>query len=99
MHTFVLVDKVILFLTDGEPTDSGEDGILEKIRELNSRMKDAVTIMTYGLHICKCFGYSNINNNNDANDNGYSDNDDSISKSNNDYIIIIIIIIITFHHY
>ncbi|ELU16026.1 hypothetical protein CAPTEDRAFT_193019 [Capitella teleta] len=42
------IDKVILFLTDGLPTD-GEENILNGIADRNAKLKNSVVILTYGL--------------------------------------------------
>ncbi|XP_014680170.1 PREDICTED: uncharacterized protein LOC106820137 [Priapulus caudatus] len=41
-------DKVILFLTDGVPSDSPVE-IMESIKELNKELNNTVMIVTYGL--------------------------------------------------
>lgn len=43
-----IIDKVILFLTDGLPTDE-EENILNGIADRNAKLKNSVVILTYGL--------------------------------------------------
>ena len=40
--------KVIIFLTDGEPTDAPRE-IMETIKTKNAELNNAVVIMTYGM--------------------------------------------------
>ena len=49
IRLFILLsDKVILFLTDGEPGDKAED-ILKTIREENAKLNNKVVILSYGI--------------------------------------------------
>jgi len=41
--------KVILFLTDGEPTDRPLKSIIQTIRTKNAELNNEVVIMTYGM--------------------------------------------------
>ena len=41
-------EKVIIFLTDGEPNDTPRE-IIEKIKTKNAELNNAVVIMTYGM--------------------------------------------------
>ena len=41
-------EKVIIFLTDGEPNDTPKE-IIEKIKTKNAELNNAVVIMTYGM--------------------------------------------------
>ena len=55
LHSSVLsADKVILFLSDGQPTDRGnlteaEEEILRVISEENVKLNNSVIIQTYGI--------------------------------------------------
>ncbi|CAH1782873.1 unnamed protein product, partial [Owenia fusiformis] len=42
-------DKVILFLTDGTPTDANTSTIFEAIMNGNTKLKNKVVILTYGI--------------------------------------------------
>ena len=48
---YVTPDKVILFMSDGKPTDYGDKGkeIISTIRERNADVNDTVIILTYGI--------------------------------------------------
>ena len=54
-HVFVISsDKVILFLSDGQPTDRGalseaEEEILRVLSEENVKLNNSVIIQTYGI--------------------------------------------------
>ena len=54
---FIFPDKLILFLTDGEPSQGTPNTILAKISDLNSALGNNVTILTYGLKIGECIMY------------------------------------------
>jgi len=43
----VLVEKLILFLTDGAPTDP-KATIMQTLREENAKLRNKVTIFTFG---------------------------------------------------
>ena len=45
---FFTVDKVILFMSDGRPTDN-EDEILRVISSENAKLNNSVIIQTYGI--------------------------------------------------
>ena len=44
----VLADKVILFMSDGDPTDLRESDIALEISKGNSQLGYSVVILTYG---------------------------------------------------
>ena len=44
----MISDKVILFMSDGKPTDT-EDEILNKISEQNAKLNNEVKIQTFGI--------------------------------------------------
>ena len=48
MGTLVCPDKVILFLTDGQPTES-RSAYMDPIREKNALLGNEVVILTFGL--------------------------------------------------
>ena len=50
---YVATEKVILFLTDGEPTDKREV-IMSELRKLNGEQNNRYTIITYGLGTSTC---------------------------------------------
>ena len=52
MIYFVFPDKVILFLTDGIPTDD-EISIYRNLSNLNAQQHNEVVLLTYFLSTCK----------------------------------------------
>jgi hypothetical protein len=48
---FILTEKVILFLTDGEKTAGGDP--LSLIAKRNGDLENEIIILTYGLGTCK----------------------------------------------
>jgi hypothetical protein len=48
---FILTEKVILFLTDGEKTAGGDP--LSLIAKRNGDLENEIVILTYGLGACK----------------------------------------------
>ena len=48
---YILVERVILFLTDGEKTAGGDP--LTLIANRNGNLSNEVVILTYGLGACK----------------------------------------------
>ena len=45
---YLMTDKVILFMSDGKPTDA-EDEILNEISEQNAKLNNEVIIHTFGI--------------------------------------------------
>jgi hypothetical protein len=45
----IISDQVILFLTDGRPTDGSEQIIIDKIKEKNAEMGNRIVLLTFGL--------------------------------------------------
>ena len=48
LHVHNITAKVILFLTDGDPGE-GKTTILDSIDRLNAKLRNAVSIFTFGI--------------------------------------------------